>query len=73
MEFIENKKVRKIYEKYKYVSYEGYSFTLGDSNSMKKAFDEIGKGRNTQFDPALVDAFLNMRNLLDNYPEIPEA
>lgn len=40
---------------------------------LEKAFEEIGKGRNTQFDPALVDAFLNMRNLLDNYPEIPEA
>ena len=40
---------------------------------LEKAFDEIGKGRDTQFDPALVDAFLNMRTLLDNYPEIPEA
>jgi HD-GYP domain-containing protein (c-di-GMP phosphodiesterase class II) len=40
---------------------------------LEKAFEEIGKGRNTQFDPALVDAFLNMRNLLDNYPEIPEV
>jgi putative nucleotidyltransferase with HDIG domain len=41
--------------------------------SLEKAFEEIGKGRDTQFDPELVDAFLNMRNLLDNYPEIPEA
>jgi HD-GYP domain-containing protein (c-di-GMP phosphodiesterase class II) len=41
--------------------------------SLEKAFEEIGKGRDTQFDPALVDAFLNMRTLLDNYPEIPEA
>jgi HD-GYP domain-containing protein (c-di-GMP phosphodiesterase class II) len=40
---------------------------------LEKAFEEIGKGRDTQFDPALVDAFLNMRTLLDNYPEIPEA
>ncbi len=40
---------------------------------LEKAFEEIGKGRDTQFDPTLVDAFLNMRNLLDNYPEIPES
>ncbi len=40
---------------------------------LEKAFEEIGKGRDTQFDQALVDAFLNMRNLLDNYPEIPES
>jgi putative nucleotidyltransferase with HDIG domain len=40
---------------------------------LEKAFEEIGKGRDTQFDPALVDAFLKMRDLLDNYPEIPDV
>ncbi|NBR07205.1 MAG: HD domain-containing protein [Planctomycetes bacterium] len=39
--------------------------------SLEKAFDEIGKGKYTQFDPDLVDVFIGMRKLLDNYPEIP--
>jgi len=39
--------------------------------SLEQAFEEIGKGRNTQFDPALVDVFVGMRRMLNNYPEIP--
>ena len=61
MEFIENKKVRKIYEKYKYVSYEGYSFTLGDSNSMKKAFDEIVNNVNNITRKDKIDSIVRAR------------
>lgn len=39
--------------------------------SLEKAFEEIGKGRNTQFDPDLVDVFVGMRHLLKSYPDIP--
>jgi len=38
---------------------------------LEKAFEEIGKGRNTQFDPELADVFVGMRHLLKSYPEIP--
>lgn len=41
--------------------------------SLEKAYEEILKGKGTQFDPTLVDVFLRMRHLLANYPEIPEA
>lgn len=41
--------------------------------SLEKAYEEILKGKGTQFDPTLVDVFLRMRHLLAYYPEIPEA
>ena len=41
--------------------------------SLEKAYEEILKGKGTQFDPTLVDVFLQMRHLLANYPKIPEA
>ena len=41
--------------------------------SLEKAYEEILKGKGTQFDPTLVDVFIGMRHLLANYPEIPEA
>lgn len=41
--------------------------------SLEKAYEEILKGKGTQFDPTLVDVFIGMRHLLANYPKIPEA
>lgn len=38
---------------------------------LEKAFEEISKGKNTQFDPDLADVFVGMRHLLKSYPEIP--
>ncbi len=41
--------------------------------TLEIAFEEISRGRGTQFDPTLADVFLRMRHLLADYPEIPEA